>query len=308
MLSYISGLLFGNSNPPSMAQDHSDPYPWLEGTRIYNLFGKMVVKCETDQGAVVRKIFLKCSNLKSEACMGNYARTTARMMVPAFRNWKIENGHEILTTAYVPGQPVDEVWNKMTWKNQASIREELKEQIRLMRQCTSEKLGCVNMAGKFDPKIPVPDPYNPCQPRLRIRPCSDEQTFDANKLKMVKRRGAPGLAANVHERMQEKLNELSMDHPTRFVLTHGDLTSGNIMVQDIYQNDPKNPKPHYVISGIIDWQFSAFFPEYMEYAIAKLRPGKDVWGHNFIPSLLEEMGHGCSNARLEVERLARGRV
>lgn len=121
MLNYMSGLLFGNSNPPSMAQNHSDPYPWLEGTRIYISFGKMVVKCETDQGAVVRKISYKGSNLKSEACMGNYARTTARMMVPAFRNWKIENGHEILTTAYDPGQPVGKVWNKMTWKNH-SIR------------------------------------------------------------------------------------------------------------------------------------------------------------------------------------------
>jgi aminoglycoside phosphotransferase len=308
MLNYISGLLFGNPNPPSMALDPPDLYPWLEGTRIYSSFGRMVVKCEMDQGAVVRKISFKHTNLKSEACMGNHARTTARMMVPAFRNWKIENGHEILTTAYDPGQPVGKVWNQMTWKNQASIKEELKEQIRLMRQCTSEKLGCVNMDGKFDPKIPVPDPYNPSFPLLRTRPCSDEQTFEANKLKMVKRRESPDWAATVQERMQEKLKELSIDRPTRFVLTHGDLTSGNIMVQNIYQNDPKNPKPHYVISGIIDWQFSAFFPEYMEYAIAKFRPGNDVWGNNFIPRLLEEMGYGCSNARLDLERLARGRL
>ena len=302
----MSGLLFGNSNPPSMAQDHSDPYPWLKGTRIYICFGNVVVKCETDQGPVVRKISVKGSNLKSEACMGNYARVTAGMMVPAFRNWKIENGHEILTTAYDSGQPVSDVWHRMTWKNQASIKEELREQIRLMRQCTSENLGCVNINGKFDHKIPVPDPYNPCSKFSRIKPCSDEQTFDANKIKNIK--APPSWVTNAQNRIQEILKELPTNYHTRFVLTHGDLTSGNIMVQNIYQNDPENRKPYYVISGIIDWQWSGFFPEYMEYAIAKLRPGKDVWGHNFIPSLLEEMGHGCSKARLEIEKLAQGPI
>ncbi len=170
-----------------------------------------------------------------------------------------------------------------------------------MRQCKTDHLCCANQHGEPDPKIPIPDPYNPCIVTGRLKACADESTFDANKVETVKRRGL----TNRTLRLQHLMQELPKDYTGRFVLTHGDLSSANILVQNINKNDPKNSRPHYVISSIIDWQFSGFFPEYMEYAIEKTRTGVDVWWRSFICGLLEEMHLDCSKARIGVEKLVR---
>lgn len=300
-LKVMNRLWFGGSDPPSNVDDQTDPYPWLEGTRIYRKFGKVVVKCNTRDGVVARKVGYKGGNLETEGFMAKYAREVAHMKVPAFRGLNTQEGHTILTTDFDPGQPLDRVWNKMSYTNQASIKQELKQQIQLMRQCKTNHLCCANQHGQLDPKIPIPDPYNPCIVAARLRPCANEATFDANKVEMVKRRGPKNYAL----RLEHMMHELPKDYTGRFVLTHGDLSACNILVQDTNKNDPKNSRPHYVISSIIDWQFSGFFPEYMEYAIAKTRPGTDVWWRNVICGLLEEMNHGCSKARIEVEKMVR---
>ncbi|KAK4135152.1 hypothetical protein BT67DRAFT_363541, partial [Trichocladium antarcticum] len=49
--------------------------------------------------------------------------------------------------------------------------------------------------------------------------------------------------------------------PRSFVLTHADLTVNNIMVA----KDSTSGK--YVVTGIIDWDRSGFFPDYVEYAV-----------------------------------------
>lgn len=303
----MNKLGFGGPAPASEFDDYPDPYPWLEGTRIYHKFGKVVVKCNTTDGVVARKVGHKRGSLKTEAFMGNYAREVAGMKVPAFRGLKTHEGHTIMTTDFDPGQPLDGVWNKLTYENQASIKQELKQQIQLMRQCKTNRLGCVNQHGELDPKIPVPDPYNPCIVAARLKPCADEATFDANKMKMVKDRGSKKIALGLVNRLQPMMQELSKDYTGRFVLTHGDLSACNILVQDTNKNDPKNSRPYYVISSIIDWQFSGFFPEYMEYAIEKTQPGDWRW-RNFMCGLLEEMDLGCSEARIEVEKMVRDRL
>jgi Phosphotransferase enzyme family len=300
-LKVMNRLWFGKPDPASDVDDHPDPYPWLEGTRIYRKFGKVVVKCNTKDGVVARKVGYNGGNLKTEAFMGNYAREVAGMKVPAFLGLKTHEEHTIMTTDFDPGEPLDGVWDKLTYKNQASIKQELKQQIQLMRQCRTNHLCCANQHRELDPKIPIPDPYNPCIVAARLKPCADEATFDANEVEMVKRRGPKNYAL----RLQLMMQELPKDYTGRFVLTHGDLSASNILVQDTNKNDPKNSRPHYVISSIIDWQYSGFFPEYMEYAMAKTRPGPDVWARNLICGLLEEMDLGCSKARIEVEKMVR---
>jgi hypothetical protein len=300
-LKVMNRLWFGEPGPAIDADDNPDPYPWLEGTRIYKAFGKVVVKCDTKNGVVARKIGFKGGNLKTEAFMSKYAREVAGMRVPALRGLEAHEGHTIMTTDFDPGQPLDVIWNKLTYQNQASIKQELKQQIQLMRQCKTNHLCCANQHGEPDPKIRIPDPYNPCTVTARLKPCADEATFDANKVEMVKRIWSKNYAL----RFQHMMQELPKDYTGRFVLTHGDLNAANILVQDTNRNDPKNSRPHYIITSIIDWQFSGFFPEYMEYAIAKIRPGGGWW-RNLICSLLEEMDLGCSKARIEVEKMACG--
>lgn len=77
-----------------------------------------------------------------------------------------------------------------------------------------------------------------------------------------------------------------------FVLTHGDLTPRNIMVQGS------------VITGIVDWERSGFFPEYAEYAFAmKLCHEHEKW---WLP-VLREVLQPCSERRLEFTRLVEDR-
>lgn len=209
----MNNLGFGGPAPASEFDDYPDPYPWLEGTRIYHKFGKVVVKCNTTDGVVTRKVGHKRGSLRTEAFMGNYAREVAGMKVPAFRGLKTHEGHTIMTTDFDPGQPLDGVWNKLTYENQASIKQELKQQIQLMRQCKTNRLGCVNQHGELDPKIPVPDPYNRCIVTARLKPCADEATFDANKMKMVKDRGSKKIALGLVNKLQPMMQELQKTTP-----------------------------------------------------------------------------------------------
>jgi aminoglycoside phosphotransferase len=78
----------------------------------------------------------------------------------------------------------------------------------------------------------------------------------------------------------------------RFVLTHGDLTPRNILVQDD------------VITGIVDWEYSGFYPEYAEYAFATvLRHSHETW---WLP-VLTKVQEPCSGDRLKFESLVEKR-
>lgn len=63
----------------------------------------------------------------------------------------------------------------------------------------------------------------------------------------------------------------------QFVLTHGDLAARNIMV------DNESGR----ITEIVDWEYSGFFPEYMEYALATeyiivMRIGGGLFSRRFL--------------------------
>ena len=68
-------------------------------------------------------------------------------------------------------------------------------------------------------------------------------------------------------------------NPSKFVLTHGDLAARNIMVQDGR------------ITGIVDWEYSGFFPEYMEYALATvIHDNIEEWWLPVLKKVLEPSG------------------
>ncbi|KAF4467402.1 hypothetical protein FALBO_5727 [Fusarium albosuccineum] len=117
-------------------------------------------------------------------------------------------------------------------------------------------------------------------------PFSDEKEFDDWCLDQLD--GGP-LA---RWRWQRYLKKERKSSPGRFVLTHGDLTPRNIMVQDG------------TVTGIIDWEKSGFFPEYAEYAFAfALCHTHEKW---WMP-VLKEILQPCSGQRLELTRLTENR-
>lgn len=62
-----------------------------------------------------------------------------------------------------------------------------------------------------------------------------------------------------------KIKEFYVDHEAPYVLTHGDLSTNNIMVQDGR------------LTGIIDWEHSGFYPDWWEW-VAVEKVGLSVWG------------------------------
>jgi hypothetical protein len=57
----------------------------------------------------------------------------------------------------------------------------------------------------------------------------------------------------------------------------------------------------------LDWERSGFFPEYMEYALAKISIGHSHQWQKFLVGLLKEMGLSCSKDREKVEHVATDR-
>ncbi|GLA80397.1 hypothetical protein AtubIFM56815_001217 [Aspergillus tubingensis] len=76
------------------------------------------------------------------------------------------------------------------------------------------------------------------------------------------------------------LPKMRKKSPSKFVLTHGDLSARNIMVQDGQ------------LTGIVDWGYSGFFPEYMEYALATvIHESIEDWWLPVLKRVLEPSGY-----------------
>lgn len=81
------------------------------------------------------------------------------------------------------------------------------------------------------------------------------------------------------KKWQQILEKQRRTSSGRFVLTHGDLSPRNILVRGS------------TIIGIIDWELSGFFPEYVEHATAVgLNGGVEKW---WVP-VLKEVLEPCS--------------
>ncbi|KAF5646873.1 aminoglycoside 3 phosphotransferase [Fusarium sp. NRRL 52700] len=79
----------------------------------------------------------------------------------------------------------------------------------------------------------------------------------------------------------------------RFVLTHGDISPRNIMVDGT------------TITGIIDWELSGFYPEYVEYAFALgIGTGIEEWWKPVLKEVLEP----CSSEIVKFTRLIEERM
>lgn len=119
-------------------------------------------------------------------------------------------------------------------------------------------------------------------------PFADEKAFDKWCLARVTALRGPF----VRLKWQWLMRREKRNPPGAFVLTHGDLSPGNIIVQDG------------VITGIIDWETSGFYPEYAEYAFAMmLSHGHEKWWK----PVLKEVLQPCSEERLEFTRLVEDR-
>ncbi|POR36300.1 Uncharacterized protein TPAR_03500 [Tolypocladium paradoxum] len=248
-----------------------------QGKEIYNYFGNRVLEHTTSTGAVLAiKVNPVEGMQRSEADMMHSAATNG-VMAP-----KVRCVYDLVTrrpiaramvSERLPGMPLDEVWADLTDDHRAGIKDQLRVQLARMKACTQpfiERLGRQPTRNVYDR---IPETY--------CGPFADEEEFDKWCLSRVG--GGPFIRWKWQRR----------NSSSAFVLTHGDLAPRNILVYDG------------VMTGIVDWEASGFFPEYAEYAFVKQLVYQE---HKWWIPILDEVLQLCLEQRLEFTYLAMDRA
>ncbi|KAJ5083934.1 hypothetical protein NUU61_008513 [Penicillium alfredii] len=237
----------------------------VQGRELFNYFGNRVVESRTTGGQLVAvKVKPQGGFVRSEADMMNFASQQSGILAPHVLGcYDVEPEIIATVTDVVPGQSLDKIWHTLNKRQRNSIKDQLREQLRFFRTHTRPYIGRINRQTTFN-----------FLDRLEFNfmgPFESEEEFDAWCLARVKSPIAHALWKRLLPRMRAK--------GSRFVLTHGDLAARNIMVHNGQ------------ISGIVDWEYSGFFPEYMEYALATVvHDCIEDWWLPVLKEILESCG------------------
>ncbi|KAL5355011.1 kinase-like domain-containing protein [Aspergillus floccosus] len=209
----------------------------IQGRELYNVYNDRVLESRPTNGRLVAvKIKSKDSFKRSEAQMMHYASENGIRAPRVLGCYNVAPTLVVTISDRVSGQSLDQVWHTMDRARQEGIKRQLREEPRKLTQPYAGRIGRQKTHCFF--------------PRLGHEtkgPFDSEKESDKWCLNRIEDRllwefWRPCLPA-----MRSK--------STKFVLTHGDLAARNIMVDGDR------------ITGIVDWEYSGFFPEYMEYAV-----------------------------------------
>ncbi|KAK2855645.1 hypothetical protein FQN49_004991 [Arthroderma sp. PD_2] len=149
---------------------------------------------------------------------------------------------------YVPEMTLAQAWPNLTHEDKMSIQRQLDDifrRLRTLRQDDGHPLGGVCGEGVKD---------------LRVDECSTFKDIttaaEFSSLQFSPRH----YGSTTYVKFLRSL--LNYDRSTSkhgSVFSHGDFRTDNIMVK----RDPDN-NDRYVVSGIIDWEYGGFYPEYYE--------------------------------------------
>lgn len=169
-------------------------------------------------------------------------------------------------TELIPGQSLDKVWHALDKGQRESVKSQLREQLRLFRTCTQPYIGRINRQETFN-----------FYDRLHFNfmgPFESEEEFDSWCLQRVK----SSMGKSPWKRLLPKMRD-GTSSGGKFVLTHGDLAARNIMVHEGK------------VTGMVDWEYSGFFPEYMEYVLAtEIHDCHEEWWLPVLKEVLETCG------------------
>ncbi|KEY71187.1 hypothetical protein S7711_02298 [Stachybotrys chartarum IBT 7711] len=255
----------------------------LVGKEIHSYWGHRVLEHTTSKGEILAlKVDSPDGLDRLQADMMHYAATHG-VLAP-----KVRGVYDVVTkrpiarvmvSERVPGVSLASIWRDMSQADQESIKTQLRAQLGHMRTLTQPYIGRIG-------KERTRNVYNTTFSRY-CGPFDTEEAFDTWCL----RRLYGGKFQ--HWKWQRVLERKRRESSGKFVLTHGDLSPRNIMVEGN------------TITGIIDWELSGFYPEYMEYAIAMgLGPGLEEW---WIP-VLKEILEPCSKDLVKFTRLIEERM
>ncbi|OJJ69333.1 hypothetical protein ASPBRDRAFT_76852 [Aspergillus brasiliensis CBS 101740] len=146
--------------------------------------------------------------------------------------------------SFVGSQTLNKAWGTYDSTTKARIAVQLKEYINELLQIGN---GNGNYIGSVGPG-PVTDPI--LENYFNKGPFNSEDDFNRTLVEAYQ-------AQAPKRHIKSFLTGMLSEREHRIVFTHGDLRHANIMVND-------NGK----VTGIVDWEFSGWYPEYWEFAKA----------------------------------------
>ncbi|KNG86672.1 hypothetical protein ANOM_005665 [Aspergillus nomiae NRRL 13137] len=175
------------------------------------------------------------------------AERTSMPVPKLVKEWQEDDGTYFLLSKRIPGRPLSEIWATMSGADKERVAKQTAEylmQLRGLHSALMESLGGQPLYSAFL----FPTGY--C---IGHGPFSSDDELWAEMALALE---------NVPENVRLELRR-RMPAATPYTFTHGDLTNVNIMVDD---NG---------LAGILDWEFSGYFPVWWEFTCAGIGLGQD---------------------------------
>lgn len=205
----------------------------------------VVVKCSED---IVAKVILGDQDYTEYTSMQFLAEWAPNIPLPKTHGLIAFGPFRVIFMSYIPDVTLAKVWPNLSHEGKLFIQKQLEDifrQLRSIRQHDGKALGGVCGEGAKE---------------LRVDECAlfkgITTATEFSDLQFSARHHGSSTYVNLLRSLLEDDNS-TLIHGS--VFTHGDVRTANIMVkQDPCDND------YYIITGIIDWEDSGFYPAYYE--------------------------------------------
>lgn len=170
----------------------------------------------------------------------------------------------------VPGTPLTDYWDKMSDEEQGSIVEQLRKYVNEMRNIEGEFIGSVD-GGPCD-EVLFKHTWGPASPTYG--PFWSRQDFNKGVAAALRKSRPEKVFTEADSVLEAEILASGCGSDEKMVLTHGDLSRGNIMVREG------------MVIGIVDWGAAGYSIPEMEYFSAKLTSDETSWDtaiESFIP-------------------------
>jgi aminoglycoside phosphotransferase (APT) family kinase protein len=206
--------------------------------------------------------------------IGNDAATTKWLrenttipVVQEMKYWRDGNSHFFLMRR-MPGESLQDAWPRLSIDEKKMYACEVIEYIAELRKHKAASPQTVEGALVRDTLLG--------SSRTSMMVIEDKETWWARVVQ-----GFP----DSNPAWLEKYKLRYPRQPTQYVLTHGDLSPGNIMIHDGH------------VSGIIDWEHAGYFPDWWEHACALVWTNAPQWQRFILDEMENQLKTEFGNYR-----------
>ena len=182
------------------------------------------------------------------------------------------DGKTYIVMKKLPGHMLAHKWHERSKESQQRILKQLKDMIDQLRALPSpfgDAVANVDGGSLTDPRLPGLDIVYPIPTSSRFGPFDNTRDFHR-----WLRRPVLEVPDKCSSKTADMINEQEKSDWGSPVLTHGDLSSLNILVD----GDK--------VTGIVDWEISGWYPYYWEYTTAMQGTPRNLFWRDFIDSFL----------------------